>query len=45
MTVLVIFQSHIFSLVNTLHIGHYFNIASVFYKLFELGNRRVYHLT
>jgi hypothetical protein len=38
MTVLVIFQSHNFSLVNTLHFGHLFNIASLFYQLFELGN-------
>jgi hypothetical protein len=40
MTVLVIFQSHIFSLVNTLHFDNTFNIASVFYQLFELGNNR-----
>jgi hypothetical protein len=38
MTVLVIFQSHNFSLVNTLHIGHLFSITSLFYALFELGN-------
>jgi hypothetical protein len=40
MTALVIFQSHNFSLVNTLHFGHLFNIASLFYQLFELGNSR-----
>ncbi len=38
MTVSVIFQSHNFLLVNTLHFGHLFNIASLFYQLFELGN-------
>ena len=38
MTALVIFQSHNFSLVNTLHFGHFFNITSLFYALFELGN-------
>jgi hypothetical protein len=38
MTVSVIFQSHNFSLVNILHFGHLFNIASLFYELFELGN-------
>jgi len=43
---LVIFQSHSFSLFNTaLTVGHLFNIASLFYLLFELGNRHPYRLT
>ena len=43
---LVIFQSHSFSLFNTvLTVGHLFNIASLFYPLFELGNRHPYRLT
>jgi hypothetical protein len=43
---LVIFQSHYFSLFNTaLTVGHLFSIASLFYPLFELGNKRPYRLT
>lgn len=38
MTVSVISQSHNFSLVNVLHFDHLFNITSLFYALFELGN-------
>jgi len=43
---LVIFQSHSFSLFNTvLTVGHLFNITALFYPLFELGNRHPYRLT
>ncbi len=43
---LVIFQSHSFSLFNTvITVGHLFNIASLFHTLFELGNRHPYQLT
>jgi hypothetical protein len=43
---LVIFQSHSFSLFNTvITVGHLFNIASLFNPLFELGNRHTYRLT
>jgi hypothetical protein len=46
MAVLVIFQSHSFSLFNTvLVVGHLCNITTLFYPLFELGNRRPYRLT
>ena len=45
MAVSVIFQSHIFSLVNMLLIGHVFNVTSIFRLLFELGNSRPYRLT
>ena len=45
MTALVILQSHIFSLVNTLRFGHLINIASLFYQLFELGNNCPYRLS
>ena len=38
MTVWSFFRATIFHFSTLLHFGHLFNIASLFYPLFELGN-------